>query len=88
MHVNKASATDGIVNEYIKTTLDTFLPLYTNLFNLVLDTGILPEAWLEGIIRPIYKGKGCQGEPENYRTDYLSQLFRQTIHFSVAKQNK
>lgn len=44
-----------------------FLPLYENLFNIIFDTGIVPEEWLIGIIRPIYKNKGDPSNPENYR---------------------
>ena len=44
-----------------------FLPLYTCLFNAVLDSGILPDAWLIGKIQPIFKNKGDPLLPENYR---------------------
>ena len=45
---------DGIVNEYIKATMQFTLPLYTKLFNTMFDIGILPDSWLEGKIRPTY----------------------------------
>ena len=44
-----------------------FIPLYTKLFNTIFETGILSESWLEGIIKPIFKNKGDQSNPENYR---------------------
>lgn len=52
---NNATGYDNVMNEHIKTTMSSFLPLYENLFNIILDTGIVPEEWLIGIIRPIYK---------------------------------
>ena len=52
---NKSSANDRIINEYIKNTSDIMLPTYDAFFNLVFDCGIIPDTWLEGIIRPIYK---------------------------------
>ena len=64
---NKASGLDIIANEYIKSTSSIFLPAYHKLFNLVLDTGILPDAWLIGVIKPIYKNKGNPDDPNNYR---------------------
>ena len=64
---NKSSANDRIINEYIKSTADTMLPTYVAFFNLVFDRGIIPESWLEGIIRPIYKNNGDPKSPENYR---------------------
>ena len=40
---NKAAGNDSIINEYIKSTAHIMLPIYTNLFNLIFDTGIIPE---------------------------------------------
>jgi len=42
---------------------DTFIKL----FNIVFDTGIIPESWTIGIINPIYKNKGDTSKAENYR---------------------
>ena len=40
----KAPAHDNIINEYIKSTKNLFLPIYESLiFNVVLDTGIIPS---------------------------------------------
>lgn len=72
---NKSPSNDHIVNEYIKNTLDIFLPIYESLFNLIFDTGILPDSWLEGIILPIYKNKGEQSNPQNYRPITLLSCF-------------
>ena len=43
------------------------LPIYEKLFNVVFDSGLLPNAWLEGSIRPIYKNKGDRKKVQNYR---------------------
>lgn len=43
------------------------LPIYVRLFNVVFETAILPEAWIVGNILPIYKIKGKDKLPENYR---------------------
>ena len=43
------------------------LPIYCKLFNLILNTGIVPEAWSKGTILPIYKNKGDVKDPDNYR---------------------
>ena len=55
LKTNKASGFDYIVNEYLKCTVSQLLPLYVKLFDTILDTGIIPESWTIGIIRPIYK---------------------------------
>ena len=51
------------------------LPLYTSFFNLVLETGTLPESWLECIIKPIYKRKGDPLQPDNYRPITILSCF-------------
>ena len=86
---NKAFGNDIILNEYIKTTANQLLPIYTNLFNLIFETGIIPEIWLEGIIGPIYKNKGNAENPENYRPitilSCFSKLFTAVLNTRLTK---
>ena len=60
------------------------LPVYVKLFNLIFDTGIVPESWLIGNIIPIYKNKGNIENPENYRPitllSCLGKLFTAIIN--------
>lgn len=64
---NKACGFDSVLNEHIKSTCNTLCPLYEKMFNIVLNTGILPESWTLGLIKPIYKQKGDKADPSNYR---------------------
>ena len=86
---NKSFGNDVILNEYIKSTANQMLPIYINLFNLIFDTGILPDIWLEGIIRPIYKRKGDVENPENYRPitilSCFSKLFTSVLNARLTK---
>ena len=61
------SINDHVLNEYLKYSKDSMLPIYCKLFNLILNTGIVPEAWSKGTILPIYKNKGDVKDPDNYR---------------------
>ena len=42
------------------------IPIYTNLFNLIFDTTVIPDSWSVGVIKSIYK-KGDLTFPQNYR---------------------
>ena len=67
LKLGKAPGYDEILNKYIKSTEEVLMPLYVKFFKVIFETGILPEVWLQGKIRPIYKNKGDQLNPENYR---------------------
>ena len=60
------------------------ISIYSKLFNIVFDTGIIPESWLTGIIRPVYKHKGKVDDPDNYRAitliSCLGKLFTSIIN--------
>ena len=64
---NKAMGDDQVKNEYIKSTIHLLLPLYEKLFNIIFSSGIVPNSWLEGNVKPIYKNKGSEKDPRNYR---------------------
>jgi hypothetical protein len=64
---NKASGEDYITNEYIKATTTQFINIYEKLFNVIFDTGIIPDIWLIGSIKPIFKNKGNKYDPNNFR---------------------
>ena len=49
---NKSPDIDNILNEHIKSTSHLLLPIYTKIFNIVFDTGIVPENWAVGDIYP------------------------------------
>ena len=54
------------------------------MFNVVLDTGIIPETWTTGISIPVYKNKGCQTDPDNSRAitliSCLGKLFTSIVN--------
>ena len=81
---SKAPGSDLILNEYIKYTNPKMLNLYVKLFNLILETGVIPEKWVEGMIKPIYKNKGDPMNPENYRAitlvSCLGKLFTAVLN--------
>jgi len=63
----KATGLDNISNEYLNHSVPFLLPLLTKMFNLVLNSGIIPDSYQISSIIPIYKNKGDINSPENYR---------------------
>jgi hypothetical protein len=63
---NKACGSDLILNEFLKHSCSKLLPVFVKLFNVVFDSGIIPDSWSEGIIVPIYENKDDPASPDNY----------------------
>ena len=62
------------------------LAIYVLLFNVILDKGIIPESWTEGIMIPIYKNKGSKLDPVSYRGITLNSCLSKT--FTVILNNR
>ena len=85
----KASGHDDINNEYLKSTVNQFLPIYVKLFNLIFSSGIKSDSWLVGIIKPIYKNKGDSNNLDNYHatslTSNMGTLFTLILNSRLSK---
>ena len=55
------------INEFLQKALYKMSLIFTKLFDIVLNPGIVPKDWTIGIIHPIHKNKGCENDPLNYR---------------------
>ena len=59
-------------------------PSYYKLFNCVLETGFILTTWPEGAIIPIFKNKGDQNDPSDYRPitilSCLGKLFTSVLN--------
>ena len=75
MKNNKTCGIDGLINDFFKSSQKNIINIYTKLFNLVFQTGIVPDAWTLGIIKPLYEQKGDKSQPENYRGITLISCF-------------
>jgi hypothetical protein len=82
----KASGDDGVLNEYLKSTLNELMPIYMKLFSIIFDSSKIPENWNSGIIIAIFKNKGSRSDPEFYRDVTLNSYFSKT--FSSILNNR
>ena len=64
---NKACGIDYIRNEFLKHLPPRLLSFTFNFFNLILETGTIPMNWCIGMIMPLYKKKGSQEDPNDFR---------------------
>lgn len=65
---------------HIKATSNIFLPVYEKMFNLIFDTSIIPNNWLNGNTKPIYKNKGDPTDPKKNQTNDYTKLFGEIIY--------
>ena len=86
---NKAGGGDAIINEYIKATSNQFIEIYEKLFNLIFDTGFIPESWVVGNIIHVYKNKGDSNDTNNFRpitlVSCLGKLFTSILSERLSK---
>ena len=77
---NKTCGEDLLYNEYISSTIHIMMPLYVELFNLIFNTGNVPELWLRGNIVPVYKNKGDNNDAKHYRPITLISCLGKFLH--------
>ena len=62
--------------------------MLSNLFNVILASGNVPEQWSVGVIKPIYKSSGDDTDPSNYRgiplLGCLGKLFSNLINHRLT----
>ena len=47
----------------IKANLEPLMPVCIKLFNLILQSGKMPDVWCQGLITPIYKSVDKKERP-------------------------
>jgi hypothetical protein len=84
----KASGPDEMTPWVLKTTAEEISPILTKIFQLSLDTGVIPQDWLCANITPIFK-KGDKTKPSNYRsvnlTSVCSKVFEHILHTNTMQ---
>ena len=80
----KSSGLDNVINEFLKNSPDFLIEAIVNLYNLVLNSGIVPTDWCAGVILPLFKNKGSINNVDNYRgitlLSVIGKLFTSAIN--------
>ena len=58
---------DNFIQYFEQPSPDLFLPTYEKIFNAMFNSGVMPDIWLVGKIKPIYKKKGNPLDSKNFR---------------------
>lgn len=57
---NKLPGENNVINEFLSSSFEKLSDIYVPLFNLIFETGIVPESCLTCMIIPIFKNKGTK----------------------------
>ena len=73
LEVSKASGPDKISSRMLKMTATSIAPSITELFNLSIHMGKIPDQWKESMVVPIPKSNKLS-DPGNYRPISLTYI--------------
>lgn len=81
---SKASGPDGIPNRILKECASEIAPGLTAIFQTSIDTGLLPEDWLNANISCVFK-KGDKHAAENYRPVSITSVPCKLLEHIICK---
>eukprot|EP00745_Piridium_sociabile_P022913 TRINITY_DN35723_c0_g2_i2.p1 TRINITY_DN35723_c0_g2~~TRINITY_DN35723_c0_g2_i2.p1 ORF type:complete len:257 (-),score=48.22 TRINITY_DN35723_c0_g2_i2:83-853(-) len=88
LKISKATGPDSIPAFILKTAAVELAPIFTRLFQVSLDSGLVPHDWRQAWVVPIFK-KGERHLAANYRpvslTSITCKVLEHIIHSSVMR---
>ena len=84
INVNKAAGPDNLPNKLLKTCAEEIAPLLTNIFQLSLNSSVLPFDWKIANVTPIFK-KGDKHTASNYRPVSLTSVCCKLLEHIVCR---
>ena len=85
---NKAPDMWGICSEHLKHADPVLLEMLTTLINQVLRRRQIPPDLKQGVITPVYKGKGDKSLPDSYRRITVTSLVGKLIEKTLVRPTK
>ena len=83
LNPNKSTGPDGIPPRVLKEMADVLATPLTNLFQMSLDKGVVPDDWKKANVSPIYK-KGEKYLASNYRPVSLTCVVSKVLEHIVT----
>lgn len=88
LKVCKSTGIDGIPAKLLKVVASEIYVSLTDIINLSLSTGNIPDEWKVAKVIPVYKS-GPRDNPENYRPisvlPALSKILEREVHIQLCK---
>ena len=81
----KATGSDNLPTSLLKVSASQIAPAVCNLFNSILQTGVIPEAFKFATITPVYKA-GDPASASNYRPISLLPVLSKLLEKVVVRQ--
>ena len=81
----KSPGLDEITSKILKSICHVIVPMLSHIFNLVLTTGVYPDALKVAKVIPIFK-KGNRNYPENYRPISLLPSINKLLEKTIEKR--
>ena len=81
----KASGPDELPNLILKNAANEISPFLKIIFDQSLQTGKLPDDWVEANVAPVFK-KGDRHSPANYRPTSLTCVCAKLLEHIICKQ--
>ena len=88
---NKAPGPDKVSNELLLLMDQQTKTLLLGYYNQIWEHGEAPDSWKEAVVVPIYKGKGADTDPANYRPisllNAIYKLFAAMLQMRLSDQH-
>ena len=83
LNPNKAAGPDQIKPRVLKVLATEIAPILTIIFQIFLESGVVPSDWKTAHVAPVYK-KGPKYNPENYRPISLNCICCKLLEYIVV----
>ena len=86
INIHKSDGPDNVPGRLLKLCANELVDVYQILFQVSLDSGVVPPDWKEANVVPLFK-KGDKSKPENYRpislTSLSCKLLEHVVHSNI-----